>query len=199
MTHWVLITGGIGSGKTTVTDLFQEQGVPVIDTDVISRELTQANGLAIPEIKASFGSDSINSKNALDRDWMRNTIFQDPIAKDKLESILHPIIFNQTIKIQNKIDDIYGLVVVPVFSKDSIYNNITERILVVDVNKQTQIQRVKDRDHLTQEEAERIIDSQLSREDRLALADDVIVNNQDEHHLQKQVLEMHQYYLNLFS
>ncbi|MCV2509044.1 MAG: dephospho-CoA kinase, partial [Neisseriaceae bacterium] len=64
---------------------------------------------------------------------------------------------------------------------------------------QTQIQRVKDRDHLTQEEAERIIDSQLSREDRLALADDVIVNNQDEHHLQKQVLEMHQYYLNLFS
>ncbi|QRN41261.1 MAG: dephospho-CoA kinase [Neisseriaceae bacterium] len=199
MGHWVLITGGIGSGKTTVTNFFQQQGIPVIDTDVICRELTQVNGLAIDEIRLSFGHEAIDQNNALDRDWMRDKIFQDPLAKEKLENILHPIIFNQTIQLQKKIDHIYGLVVVPVFDKNSIYNGITERVLVVDVDQNIQVHRVIQRDHLTYEDVKRIIDAQISRTERLLLADDVIVNNQDQCYLAKQVLNMHKYYLSLFS
>lgn len=199
MTRWVLITGGIGSGKTTVADLFNEFNVAVIDTDAISRQLTQVNGLAIAHIRSSFGDEAIDENNALNRNWMRDKIFCELVAKEQLEKILHPMIFNEVVQLQQLVTDIYGLVVVPIFTRESIYHSIVDRVLVVDVDYETQIKRVQQRNSLSRNEVIKIINSQLSREARLKLADDVIVNHQDLGYLQQEVVRLHQYYLQKYT
>ncbi|MFH4356314.1 MAG: dephospho-CoA kinase [Neisseriaceae bacterium] len=199
MTFWVLLTGGIGSGKTTVSEAFASLGVPVIDTDIISRKLTGPSGLAIAAIKERFGEQAIDSCNALNRDWMRKKVFEDAVARERLESILHPLIFEEVLELRSKINALYGLIVVPLFSQDSIYRTIIDRVLVVDVDKQIQRKRVYQRGGLSWDEVDRVIAIQLSRELRLNLADDIVTNNDDLGSLLREVKLLHSKYLKLFS
>ena len=196
---WVLLTGGIGSGKTTISRFFLQQNVPVIDTDVIARELTCSSGAAIEEIKACFGQEAINDHGLLNRTWMRRKIFNDKRAKKWLEFILHPKIFSQVLSLQKQAQGVYGILVVPVFSAESIYNAILNRVLYVDVDPAWQIAQVCQRDGLSEAQVRNIMNQQLSREQGLKLADDVVRNNSNLSELQAQVLSQHHSYLNLFG
>lgn len=196
---WVLLTGGIGSGKTTISGFFAQQSVPVIDTDVIAHELTCSPSAAIEEIKACFGQEAINDHGLLNRTWMRHKIFNDQRAKKWLEFILHPKIFSQVLFLQKQAQGIYGILVVPVFSADSIYNAILNRVLYVDVDPIWQITQVCQRDGLSEAQVRNIMHQQLSREQGLELADDVVRNNGNLIELQAKVLSQHHTYLSLFG
>lgn len=196
---WVLLTGGIGSGKTTISGFFAQQNVPVIDTDVIAHELTCSPGTAIEEIEACFGQEAINDHGLLNRAWMRHKIFNDQRAKKWLEFILHPKIFSQVLSLQKQAQGIYGILVVPVFSADSIYNAILNRVLYVDVDPTWQITQVCQRDDLSEAQVRNIMHQQLSREQGLKLADDVVRNNGNLSELQAKVFSQHRTYLDLFG
>lgn len=196
---WVLLTGGIGSGKTTISGFFAQQNVPVIDTDVIAHELTCSPGAAIEEIKACFGQEAINNHGLLNRAWMRHKIFNDKRAKKWLEFILHPKIFSQVLSLQKQAQGIYGILVVSVFSADSIYNAVLNRVLYVDVDPTWQITQVCQRDGLSKAQVRNITRQQLSREQGLKLADDVVRNDGSLSQLQAKVISQHHIYLNLFG
>jgi len=137
------LTGGIGSGKSTVAALFAEHGAGIIDTDVIAHSLTQADGLAIPAIRTAFGKDYLTDDGALNRAKIRGTIFSDDAAKQRLEQILHPMIFEQAkAQLPQFQDKPYILVVVPLLPESRTFRQLVQRIVVVDCDMNTQIARV---------------------------------------------------------
>lgn len=198
-THWVLETGGIGAGKTAVSDRFKKRKVPVIDTDVLSRQLTSKNGKALAAIEKAFGPKVIDSENGLNRLWMRHQAFFDSKIRLQLEAILHPMIFQEVKNLQYEVCAPYGLVVVPVFSRESPYWQIIDRVLVVDVDEETQIHRVETLRHLPHSVVKNIMATQLSRQERLLLADDVIVNSGSLSELDDKVEFFHRFYTKLFT
>lgn len=195
MVFIVGLTGGIGCGKTSTSELFSNLGITVIDTDVIARELTQSGGLAISAIQNSFGNRFVTSDGALDRNKMRNLIFSDYAARLKLEKILHPLILKETISRIKKISSPYAIVVIPLLFETCDYENIIQRVLVVDCDEQLQLSRTIARTNLSAEKVKAIIATQISREVRLQKADDIIINNYDINHLKQQVLDRHNQYL----
>lgn len=195
MVFIVGLTGGIGCGKTSTSELFSNLGITVIDTDIIARELTKSDGLAISTIQNCFGNHFITADGSLDRDKMRNLIFTDNAARSKLEKILHPLILEETIARIKKINSPYAIVVIPLLLEKGDYDNIIQRILVVDCDEQLQLSRTIARTNLPAEKVEAIIATQISREMRLQRADDIIINNYDIHHLKQQVLDRHNQYL----
>ncbi|TXI16988.1 MAG: dephospho-CoA kinase [Nitrosomonas sp.] len=195
MVFIVGLTGGIGCGKTSTSELFSNLGITVIDTDVIARELTQSGGLAISTIQNSFGNRFVTSDGALDRNKMRNLIFSDYAARLKLEKILHPLILKETISRIKKISSPYAIVVIPLLFETCDYENIIQRVLVVDCDEQLQLSRTIARTNLSAEKVKAIIATQISREVRLQKADDIIINNYDINHLKQQVLDRHNQYL----
>lgn len=197
MSYVVGLTGGIGCGKSTVSQLFAELGIPVIDTDEISRNLTGTYGQAIPEISRVFGSAYISATGGLDRQRMRELVFNDTKAKTTLETILHPLILAEVIQKLNQYNDsAYVLLVVPLLIESQNYLNIVHRVLVVDCVVEQQIKRTMNRSGLSEDDVQRIIDQQCSREQRLQQADDVILNQGSLANLQVAVAELHQFYLN---
>ena len=175
MTFIVGLTGGIGCGKTTVSQLFSELGASIIDTDEISHSLTQPDGLAIPEIAKVFGDRYIDQHNALNRQLMRELIFNDADAKTKLESILHPLIYQAVLdKIALCQNSKYILLVVPLLIETKYYLGMLQRVLVVDCDEHQQISRTMVRSHLSENTIGQIMRIQVSREQRLLHADDVI-------------------------
>lgn len=171
------LTGGIGSGKSTVSALFAQKNIPVIDADVISRSLTQANGLAIETIRQTFGDHLIDANHALNRQVMRELVFSDPDAKKKLEAILHPLIQQEIQRRLAEIHSPYVILDIPLLIESiSRYRHWLNQICVVDCDKTTQIARVKQRSGLSEEMITRIIHQQASREERLLHADEVIRN-----------------------
>lgn len=170
------LTGGIASGKSTVADMFAELGVPVVDTDVIAREVVAPGQPALDEIQERFGERVIDAAGNLDRAAMRKEIFQDEGSRLDLEAILHPRIGAETRRQADAAGGIYQVIVVPLLTSSPL-SGFVDRVLVVDCDESTQIARLLARDTETTEQARRILAAQASREERLAIADDVIVND----------------------
>ncbi len=176
------LTGGIGSGKSTVAGMLAERGAAIIDADAISRATTAAGGAALPFIAEAFGAHMIGQDGALDRAAMRQLVFSDPAARQKLESIVHPLINRETERqAQDAVDQGKRCLVfdVPLLVESvARWRGKLDSILVVDCPPEVQIARVMARSGLAREEIQRIIDAQASREERLAAADVVIHNGE---------------------
>ena len=192
----VVLTGGIASGKTAVSESFRQLGIPVIDTDVIARELVQPGMPALTQISAAFGAGYLDSDGRLDRRKMRDAIFSNPQKKFRLEAILHPLIGAEVRGQIEQLDSPYCILVVPLYTESKSYRWV-DRVLVVDVGEEVQIQRVMKRDRASREQAEAILQAQSGRQDRLALADDVIDNSGSFSELQKKVETLHKHYQQL--
>ena len=170
------LTGGIGSGKSTVADCFARLGVPVIDTDAIARELTAPDGAALVPIHAAFGDAVMRADGTLDRAALRRQVFADDAARLQLEAILHPRIRRAVEARLATMDAPYVLVVIPLLVETGAYRDLLDRVLVVDCPEVMQIERVMARSGLTHGEVTAILAAQAGRAERLAAADDVIVN-----------------------
>lgn len=188
------LTGGIASGKSTVAKFFAELGVPVIDTDVIAREVVSPGQPALDEIREIFGPQVFAPDGRLDRAAMRAVVFADEAARHKLEAILHPRIRVATMEQAADAGGAYQLIVVPLLVESPLRSYV-DRVLVVDCANETQIGRLLARDAETEKQARRIIAAQASREDRLAIADDVIRNDGELQETRDQVLALHHSYL----
>ena len=198
MTWIVGLTGGIGSGKTQASNAFESLGVPVIDTDLISHAVTAPNGLAIPAIREAFGESLIDPSGKLDRVKMRELVFSDPQARHKLEAILHPLIANVTMaSVSQHADAPYVVLVVPLLAETPQWLSRCDRVLVIDCEVETQIDRVMRRSNLSREEVLSIIATQATREARRAIANEVIVNESTLESLTQQVRRLHDFYLNM--
>jgi dephospho-CoA kinase len=192
------LTGGIGSGKTTVADLFAAQGVAIVDTDFIAHGITAPNGAAMPLIEQAFGAEFVTAEGALDRAKMRALIFSDDTAKARLEAITHPLIRAETERERNAATGPYLIIVVPLLVESGTWKARVDRVLTVDCSVDTQIERVMRRNAFAREQVLAIIDKQATREARLAAADDVIVNeNAPLEALAAQVDRLHRQYLAL--
>jgi len=196
MVFTVGLTGGIGSGKTTISGLFAELGVEVIDTDEIARSLTSKPQAAMTAIEAHFGPAVIASDGSLDRERMRELAFSDPEAREALQRILHPLIREEVQRRLAATASPYALVVVPLLVESRGYS-FASRILVVDCSEEQQIARVVQRSGLSREQVQAIMASQASRSDRLAVANDVIHNDGEIGALRDQVQRLHDQYLAL--
>jgi len=200
MPYRVCLTGGIGSGKTTVAQLFADLGVTVIDADAIAHALTGPGGAAMRAIREAFGTAVIRDDGALDRTRMRTFAFGDPAARARLEAILHPLIRRESEAQVAAARSRYVLLVIPLLLESGRDpHDRCERVLVVDCPEETQIARVTARSGLAREEVERIMSAQVTRQARLAAADDVIDNDGDGTALAPQVRALHRRYLDAAS
>lgn len=190
------LTGGIASGKSTVAELFADLGVAIIDTDVIAREVVMPGQPALDEIRDAFGEMVIDADGSLSRAVMRKLIFADEDARRRLESIVHPRIQDETYRQSNQEGGDYQLIAVPLLVESPL-KSFVDRILVVDCDEDTQIRRLLSRDGETEDQARRILAAQASREERLAIADDVIGNDGSLASTRSQVAALHEIYLSL--
>lgn len=189
------LTGGIGSGKSTVADLFAGQGVPVIDTDVIARALTAPGGMALDAVRAAFGDQVMQADGALDRAALRRRVFSDADARHQLEAILHPRIRLAVEQQLATLSAPYVLIVIPLLVETDAYQEVLDRVLLVDCPEDQQITRVMARSGFTLDEVKAILAAQAGRAARLAIADDVISNTASPEALRTQVAALHRRYL----
>ena len=194
-TFAVAITGGIASGKTTVQRLFEQLGATVFDADIIARELVAPGQPALAEIAATFGVDVLTSQGELDRSRMRERVFSDPSARRKLESILHPRVRDELFARVRACESPYCLLAIPLLAESNGAYAWVDRVLLVDVPRETQLARLMRRDGATAESALRALDAQASRSARLALADDVVDNMYAVAALEPIVGRLHRRYL----
>jgi dephospho-CoA kinase len=192
----VVLTGGIASGKTAVSSRFERLGVPVIDTDLIAREVVQAGKPALTAIVDEFGKEVLDNTGELDRGRMRDRIFSDPVSKKKLEDILHPAIGQEVRLRLDAIQGGYCILVVPLLAESGQYAG-SDRVLVVDVDAPTQLQRLMARDKISIELATAMLKAQASRQRRLDLANDVIENAGNLEALDRVVASLHEKYAQL--
>jgi len=191
MSYRVGLTGGIGSGKSTVAALFAELGIPVIDTDLLSHQLTQPGGMAIPEIRATFGDAYIDATGALDRAKMRQLVFSDTAAKHQLEDILHPLILAQAKSQAESSPAPYVLIVIPLLFETEDYKNWLQLTIAVDCSEENQIARATKRSGLDEQTVRNIMSQQISREQRLKLANKIISNDGSLAELYPQITHLH--------
>ncbi len=191
------LTGGIGSGKSTVAECFADHGVLVIDTDVIARQLTVPGSEALDTIRAAFGETVMQPDGTLDRAALRRRVFADAAARRQLEAILHPRIRQRVEKALATLAAPYALIVIPLLVETGGYRDVLNRVLVVDCPEELQIARVVARSGLAQDEVKAILAVQAGRAERLAVADDVIVNTATPAALRAKVARLHQRYLAL--
>lgn len=197
-TFVVILTGGIAAGKTTVSDLFAQRGVPVIDTDQIAHEIVEPGQPALKQIAEAFGPEFLGADGRLDRKKMRNAIFSSPQQKTRLEGILHPAIVAEADHRIAQIDAPWCILVVPLLTETSLLP-WTDHVLVVDVEESVQIERVMTRDNISQQQAQSILAAQPSRRQRLALADDILDNSGSLEQLKTVVNELQRKYATLAS
>lgn len=191
------LTGGIGSGKTTVADMLAARGAAVVDTDQIAHALTAPGGLAIPEIRGQFGDAFLTPEGAMDRAKMRAYVFAETAAKTRLESILHPLIRIETERAAAEVQGSYVVFAVPLLVESGSWKQRVNRVLVVDCSEETQLRRVISRSGLSEPQIRAIMAAQVSRKERLAAADDVIDNDGDVMALVPQVDRIHALYTSL--
>ena len=192
----VALTGGIASGKTTVANLFAGLGVPLIDTDVIARQVVEPGEPALAQVVATFGPDVLDSDGRLDRRRMRERIFADPTAKHRLEAILHPAIRAEMEHQSKEAGGAYQVLVIPLLTEGKRRDHV-DRVLLVDVPEELQVQRLMMRDGVTHEQARASLNAQATRADRLAMADDVVRNTGRVDDLRAEVAMLHTKYLAL--
>ena len=197
----IALTGGIGSGKSSVANILAELGAAVIDTDEIAHELTAAGQPGAHAIAREFGAGSLDAGGALDRQRMRELVFADAAAKQKLEALLHPMI---RAEVADRIARVtaktsgrppYIVLVVPLLIETGAYRKLAQRVLVVDSDEQLQVARVVRRSQLTPAAVAAIMANQASRDERLRHADDIVSNDGDLATLRASVEALHQKYL----
>ena len=190
------LTGGIASGKSTVAEMFAGHGVPIVDTDLIAREVVQPGQPALDDIRHEFGDHVIAEDGSLDRAEMRRIVFSDEDARKRLEAITHPRIGEATRQQAAEAGGAYQIIVVPLLVTSALREYV-DRILVVDCDEDTQIRRLIERDSEAEGQARRMLAAQATREERLAIADDVISNMQSIDDTRRQVDQLHRSYLRL--
>lgn len=189
------LTGGIGCGKTTVADMFGALGASLVDTDAIAHALTAPHGAAMPAILAEFGAGFATLDGALDRAKMRELVFTDPGARARLEAILHPRIREATAAAAAIATGPYVIFVVPLLIESGTWVERVARVLAIDCSEETQVARVMARNRLTEAQVRAIMAAQVTRAQRLAAADDVILNDDGLDALAPQVERLHAFYL----
>lgn len=190
------VTGGIGSGKSTVCAEFSRLGIAVIDADQVARDVVTPGSTGLAEVVAEFGPGVLAPEGILDRAVLRRLVFAEPRRRECLESILHPLIRARTKELVAQVTSPYCVLAIPLLVEKGHYEQLN-RVLVVDCPLETQISRVIARDNLTASEAEAIIRTQATREQRLAKADDVINNAADLESIKSQIERLHRVYLSL--
>ncbi len=194
------LTGGIGSGKTTVADLFAKLGVPIIDADQVARDVTQPGQAALALIVEHFNQALLLADGTLNRAALRQLIFKDEAERHWLENLLHPLIQEEILRQLDKLSAPYCIVVIPLLFETAVnFDSLIDRILLVDAAETRQIERVKARDQLSSAEIQAILNSQVEREYRLKHCDDVIINDGELGELMPQVEKLHAYYLGLMG
>ncbi|MBO0215120.1 dephospho-CoA kinase [Vibrio sp. Vb2880] len=189
------LTGGIASGKTTVANLFHQHfAIDIVDADVVAREVVAQGTPGLHAITAHFGDAILHADGTLNRTALRERIFADNDEKNWLNHLLHPLIREKMTQDLRQVRSPYALLVVPLLVENQL-QSMADRILVVDVDEATQIARTMSRDHVSEQQVKAILSSQASREQRLAIADDVIKNNAENQKLLPQITELHQKYL----
>lgn len=198
MKYIVGLTGGIGSGKTTVSNYFAKQNVTIIDADIIAREVVAIGSLGLASLVSEFGQKILLTDGTLNRSYLREMMFGDEPhhlkTKDKVNQLLHPLIAKETQSRIESADSQYVLWVVPLLFENQLHKNVN-RILVVDVPPLVQIERTMKRDKVKAEHVERILTAQVSREMRLSLADDIIYGDEPLEKIEEQVIILHQKYM----
>ena len=191
----VAITGGIGSGKTTVANQFAALGIEVVDADLIAREVVAPGTPALAAIVNHFGAEMLTEQGLLDRRALRERIFSDPAAKFWLNALLHPIIRSEMLRQCAAVSSPYCLLVVPLLVENRL-TELADRVLVIDVDEATQIERTCRRDGVSREQAQAILASQANRSERLAMADDVLDNQSGTTEtIRARILALHETYL----
>jgi dephospho-CoA kinase len=188
------VTGGIGSGKTTVANLFSSLGTPVIDADELARQVVAPGQPAYEEILQHFGTTFLSKSGGLDRRRLREHIFSDPAKRDRLEAIVHPRVYAQMKRLLDRLAAPYAIVVVPLLIETGA-RELVDRVLVVDSPEELQIERTRRRDRTTRMAVEKILAAQLDRNARLSAADDIIENDGSVEALAKAVSALHRRYL----
>jgi dephospho-CoA kinase len=191
------LTGGIGSGKTAVSDRFADLGAPVIDTDVLAREVVAPGEPALEQLTDTFGNGILREDGTLDRDGLRSKVFADPEARRRVEAILHPAIRQRLrgrLRELEKQDEPYCVIVVPLLVETG-FQELVDRVLVVEAPRERRIEWVMARNGMSREEVERIMDAQASSEERQSVAHDVIDNDSDLEALLAKVDRLHAKYL----
>ncbi|MDH5648599.1 MAG: dephospho-CoA kinase [Gammaproteobacteria bacterium] len=190
------LTGGVGSGKSTVAVFFSELGVPVIDADEISRKLAQPGQEGYQSIVAEFGQSVLDKNGEINRDQLRKIVFTDEIKRMRLEAIIHPMVREGIAEKINHTNGPYCIIVIPLLIETG-YLDFVDRVLVVDTTPETQISRVKKRSQLSEKEIRNIMAAQIGREERLKHADDIIENNDTVAQVRSRVNQLHSHYLKL--
>jgi len=191
------LTGGIASGKSSVASQFAALGVPIIDTDIIARELVAPGQLALQEIVEHFGTRSLQADGQLDRAWLRQRIFSDAHERAALNAIMHPHIRARVEDELSKLTTPYAIVVIPLLVESQNYADIVQRVLVVDLDEAEQLSRLMARDSIDASQARDTLRAQATRAQRLARADDVINNNGTAYQLAAQINRLHEHYTQL--
>ncbi|WP_020651413.1 dephospho-CoA kinase [Massilia niastensis] len=189
------LTGGIGCGKSTVADMFAALGASIVDTDLIAHSLTAPHGAAMPALLAEFGADFATPDGALDRAKMRALVFSDAGARARLEAILHPRIRDATAAAAAIATGPYVIFVVPLLIESGTWRERVSRVLAIDCSEETQVARVMTRSALAADQVRAIMATQVTRAQRLAAADDVIVNDDGLEALRPQVERLHALYI----
>ena len=194
--YTIALTGGIGSGKSSIARQFAAFGVNVIDADLIAREVVEPGTSALQAIAARYGAAILTEQGSLDRARLRDIIFQTPEEKNWLNALLHPLINARTQQLIAEASSPYVLWVVPLLVENQLQHQ-ADRVLVIDVDEATQIARTRQRDQISLAQAQRILAAQATRQQRLACADDIIDNSGEPEDALPQVAELHQRYLRL--
>lgn len=188
------LTGGIGSGKTTVAHMFHLLGIQSVDADLVAREVVMPNEPALDAIVQHFGKAILQADGQLDRGALRARVFADPAEKQWLNQLMHPLIRQRMLQQLAQCSSSYALLIAPLLLENQL-QRYTDRVLVVDVPPELQISRTTGRDQVSAEQVQSILDSQIARADRLRLADDIIVNTVPVSELKPQIQALHQRYL----
>lgn len=199
--HYIVgLTGGIGSGKSTIADYFAELNVPIVDADIIARDIVETGSPLLAQIHAYFGDEVLNTDGGLNRTYLRQRVFADENEKAWLNALLHPAIREEMLQKLSACRGEYVLWVVPLLIENRL-TDLCDRILVVDVSPDVQLKRASARDKSKEETIKQIINAQVSRTERLRYANDVIDNSlplhENEENLRRQVAQLHQAYLQL--
>ena len=191
------LTGGIGCGKSEVSRLFSELGVPIVDVDIISHQLTAKGQKTLQAIVNQFGTDVLNNDGDLNREYLREIVFNNQEALHALEAITHPAIYEKTlIELEKNVGSPYQILAIPLLFESTKYQKLINRSLVIDCDTVTQIDRASKRDGASKSQIEKIIAAQMSRETRNQLADDIISNNGSLDELKQKVIQLNDKYRN---
>ncbi len=187
------LTGGIGSGKSAACEIFSELGVPVVDADNIAYSLVKPGMPAFKEITEMFGNEVISTDGTLDRKIIRDKVFANETDRKKLENILHPAVYEEIAVQVKNINSKYCIISIPLLLETDASKTV-DRVLVIDAPRELQLERALNRDKTNKSDIDAIIDSQISRKDRLSAADDIVDNKGDIDNLRKRIRDLHEFY-----